>query len=190
MCRWGGLPRTWYINCPHICLTRYYPCFSLRPREINSKSNRSISQQPFSGTRMYMACYIPEPTMYGAYCQRGLCSPPWKLSPCTLWRTKRQYTLFMWHQSKYCSTRWNNKKLPCQKKEQTKPRNMTNKTHSQKYLNICRNGGTPRGMEVTDVSADWIDLSWQLGCCCCVLDSEVVATWVWALSAWGLVMYF
>ncbi|OWK11440.1 PDGFA, partial [Cervus elaphus hippelaphus] len=35
-----------------------------------------ISQQPSPGTRMYMACYIPEPTMYGAYCQRGLCSPP------------------------------------------------------------------------------------------------------------------
>lgn len=34
-----------------------------------------VSQQPSPGTRMYLACYIPEPTMYGAHCQRGLCSP-------------------------------------------------------------------------------------------------------------------
>ena len=26
-----------------------------------------ISPQPFPGTRMYVACYIPEPTMYGAF---------------------------------------------------------------------------------------------------------------------------
>ncbi|XP_047569956.1 platelet-derived growth factor subunit A isoform X2 [Lutra lutra] len=52
-----------------------------------------ISQQPFSGTRMYMACYIPEPTMYGAHCQRAVfVLLREKLSPCTLGRTKRQYT--------------------------------------------------------------------------------------------------
>ena len=111
-----------------------------------------ISQRPFSGTRMYMACYIPEPTMCGAYCQCVVFVLREKLSPRALWRTKRQYTFVQ------CDIKASivalgetiGSLLVKQKRQRAskQPRNMTNKTDSHKYLHSCRNGGTPRGPDV------------------------------------------
>lgn len=72
-----------------------------------------------------MVCYIPEPTMYGAYWLYTLfvllCEKNWLKR--TLNENKEtMYICSMWHQSKYCSTLWNNRKLPCPKKEKTNAR--------------------------------------------------------------------
>lgn len=70
-----------------------------------------------------MVCYIPEPTMYGAYWLYTLfvllCEKNWLKR--TLNENKEtMYICSMWHQSKYCSTLWNNRKLPCPKKRENK----------------------------------------------------------------------
>lgn len=99
-----------------------------------------ISQRPFSGTRMYMACYIPEPIMCGAYCQCVVFVLREKLSPRALWRTKRQYTFVQ------CDIKASivalgdtiGSLLVKQKRQRAskQPRNMTNKTDSHRYLQL------------------------------------------------------
>lgn len=89
-----------------------------------------------------MVCYIPEPTMYGAYWLYTLfvllCGKKKKKN--WLKRTLNEnketmYICLMWHQSKYCSTLWNNRKLPCPKKKKKK------KKKEKRQLNEWMNGG-------------------------------------------------
>lgn len=130
-----------------------------------------ISPQPFPGTRMYVTCYIPEPTMYGAFtasvvfvllrenCRRAhsgeqrdsiRCLYDIRASIVALGETIRSFLV--------------KKKERERERVQTEPRNMTNKTHPQNYLNVAGMEGTPQ--EVTDVSADWISVQGGHRCFC------------------------
>ena len=128
---------------------------------------------------MYMVCYIPEPTMYGAYWLYTLfvllCGKKKKKN--WLKRTLNEnketmYICLMWHQSKYCSTLWNNRKLPCPKKKKKKKEK---REKTVEWMNEWRIPKVPKNMTKIWVNSGFLSEQstvLYVKKCACVLDED------------------
>lgn len=108
-----------------------------------------------------------------------ICSPVWKKKKKNwLKRTLNEnketmYICLMWHQSKYCSTLWNNRKLPCPKKKKKKKREKREKT--VEWMNEWRIPKVPKNMTKIWVNSGFLSEQstvLYVKKCACVLDED------------------